>query len=850
MADFFGSSAPFAEPLWYSRVGNPNYNGSHRRLRDEIRSYVDTEIEPFCSEWEANGTVPQQVLSRHSALGYTALLINPSETREYLGEIKLPGQVSPEEWDGFHDLIAIDEMARCGSLGVLWALGCGNAIGCPPIIHFGTAEQKTRWLPRVIRGDIRFCLGITEPEAGSDVANISTTAERRDGVFMVSGTKRWVTNGLTADYCTAAVRTGGQGKGGISILVIPLHAEGVTRTPIQNSGVASSGCASLVFNNVEVPAANLIGAENEGFKLIMLSFNHERLWITGNCLRLARVCLEDAYQHALSRRTFGRPLIDRQVIRLKIANVGMQIVAAYALLESLVQVRDSNFKRAAQSDEVVGTNIGGLCALAKVNAARATELAVRESQQIMGALGYTRGSGPGSRVERISRDMRVLVIGGGSEEVLLQVPRVVESSAVSDGSSLPSAEHNHDLTPPSAFESGGEEVAEREGPLSLTQDTIGMYMQGPDRLSWAVKQVLQHHDAFRTAFVNGPADTGGPIQFLMESPRVAFETIQVADKAADKAAADQGFTNLEGYHYNLEKGDTLKLRKQLKPGALAKDLSYWADLFKQPPARLPTLNVPEAKADSTPTAWAEHEVLARLNCMVSVRIKDRSRKHKATPMHYYLTSFQILLARLTGSADIVIGVADSNSSTLADQATMGYFASLLQFRLPYDPDKTFHEAFFEAKKQMQGAILHGSVPYGALLDHLGLPPPSPQDVHSHAPLFQAVLDYKQGQAESGNIGDAKIVDSRTPRAGSPYHITLEMSDDPTKAPLITVKLQKEKYGLRDAEVVMDAYLSILSIFSRNSALRVEDGRLNQGAKAGNTKLAEQIRMYIFLLLFP
>lgn len=499
--------------------------------------------------------------------------------------------------------------------------------------------------------------------------------------------------------------------------------------------------------------------------------------------------------------------------------------------------------------------------------------------------------------------------GSLDQENAVQVPQVVESSAVSDGSSSSSAEHNHDLTPPSAFESGGEEVTEREAPLSLTQEyawkqlqlplapetfnsTIGMYMQGPlnlDRLSWAVKQVLQRHDAFRTAFVNDPADTGGPIQFIMESPRVAFETIQVADKAA----ADQGFTDLEGYHYDLDKGDTLKLvhyqwspmdhlliiayhrlvgdgwttehlfveigqlysgvklgpapsyadfairqRKQLESGALAKDLSYWADLFKQPPARLPTLNVPEAKADSTPTAWSEHEVSARLNRMVGVRIKDRSRKHKATPMHYYLASFQILLARLTGSADIVIGVADSNRSTLADQATMGYFANLLPVRLPYDPDKIFHEALSEAKEQMRGALLHGAVPYGALLDHLGLPPPSSQDAHSHAPLFQAVFDYKQGQAESGNIGDAKIVDSRTPRAGSPYDITLEMSDDPTKAPLITVKLQKEKYGLRDAEVVMDAYLSILSIFSRNPALRVADGRLNQGAKAGDTKLGE------------
>ncbi|KAL2195287.1 polyketide synthase [Corynascus similis CBS 632.67] len=376
------------------------------------------------------------------------------------------------------------------------------------------------------------------------------------------------------------------------------------------------------------------------------------------------------------------------------------------------------------------------------------------------------------------------------------------------------------LTP---FRTGFAKYAWKQLQLPLEPETfnstIGMYMQGPlnlDRLSWAVKQVLQRHDAFRTAFVNGPADTGGPIQLIMESPRVAFETIQVADKAA----ADQGFTDLEGYHYDLDKGDTLKLvhyqwspmdhlliiayhrlvgdgwttehlfveigqlysgvklgpaPNYLESGALAKDLSYWADLFKQSPARLPTLNVPEAKADSTPTAWAEHEVSARLNCMVSVRIKDRSRKHKATPMNYYLTSFQILLARLTGSAD-------SNRSTLADQATMGYFANQLPVRLPYDADKTFHEALSEAKEQMRGALLHGAVPYGALLDHLGLPPPSSQDVHSHAPLFQAVFDYKQGQAESGNIGDTKIVDSRTPRAGSPYDITLEMSDDPTKAP--------------------------------------------------------------------
>ncbi|KAI9690877.1 MAG: hypothetical protein M1822_008497 [Bathelium mastoideum] len=150
----------------------------------------------------------------------------------------------------------------------------------------------------------------------------------------------------------------------------------------------------------------------------MSSFNHERLWIAGNCLRLARVCLEDAYQHALTRHTFGQPLIQRQTIKLKFANMGMQIMSNYALLESLVQVRES--ARKTEAKDGGEASIGGLCAMAKVSAAKAVESTVRECQQIMGALGYTR-SGPGVRVERISRDVRVLVIGGGSEEILSEM---------------------------------------------------------------------------------------------------------------------------------------------------------------------------------------------------------------------------------------------------------------------------------------------------------------------------------------------------------------------------------------------------------------------------------------------
>jgi alkylation response protein AidB-like acyl-CoA dehydrogenase len=138
-------------------------------------------------------------------------------------------------------VIVGDELNRLGWCGVTWGLGGGNGIGCPPIARFGTPTQRARWLPGVARGELRFCLGITEPEGGSDVARIRTTAERRGDKYVVNGAKKWITNGIWADYCTTAVRTGGDGHGGVSLLVVPLAAEGVRRTRIENQGVHASG---------------------------------------------------------------------------------------------------------------------------------------------------------------------------------------------------------------------------------------------------------------------------------------------------------------------------------------------------------------------------------------------------------------------------------------------------------------------------------------------------------------------------------------------------------------------------------------------------------------------------------
>lgn len=162
------SCIPFADPLWHHpNRPSPYYKESHFRLQRELRTYVDRYISPFCADWETAGSIPSEALARHSSLGYSAVSIYPLAGARYLSGQRLPADIKPEEWDAFHDLVFIDEMARCGYLGVIWGLSCGNSIGAPPLINFGNEEQKRRFLPDVLSGKVRFCLGVTEPDGKS-----------------------------------------------------------------------------------------------------------------------------------------------------------------------------------------------------------------------------------------------------------------------------------------------------------------------------------------------------------------------------------------------------------------------------------------------------------------------------------------------------------------------------------------------------------------------------------------------------------------------------------------------------------------------------------------------------------
>lgn len=162
MVDVFGASSPYAEPLWYSRGHSPYYGPSHRRLRAEARKYVDTYIAPHVEDWEKNGSIPTEVYQRHAKMGYVAQSVYPI-ARDCMSGVTMPANIPIDEWDGFHDLIVIDEIARCGYLGFVWGINCGNAVGLTPVVNFGSPKQRQKFIPDVMKGKTRFCLGITEP---------------------------------------------------------------------------------------------------------------------------------------------------------------------------------------------------------------------------------------------------------------------------------------------------------------------------------------------------------------------------------------------------------------------------------------------------------------------------------------------------------------------------------------------------------------------------------------------------------------------------------------------------------------------------------------------------------------
>ena len=371
-----------------ARLPNPHLTEDHLAWRAQLRRFVDTEIMPFAEEWDEAGEMPLDLWPKAAEVG----LLGLGYPEEYGGT---PGDV----WFGE---IAGEELARVGAGGINASLMV-HGIGLPPVINWGSEAMKAEIAPPILRGEAWISLGITEPGGGSDVASMKTTAVRDGDHFVVNGSKTYITGGMRATWVSTAVRTGGEGPGGVSMLLIPTSAEGFSRTELERKqGWWASDTATLYFDNVRVPVSNLIGEENQGFKVIMTNFNSERMGMAIHMEACARVCLEEAVNWARERQTFGKRLGDHQVIRHKIAMMKQKINATQAYI------------RVCNEAIVRGDPNPGDIALLKVQASEVMEFCAREALQILGGLGFMRGN----RAERIYREVRVNAIGGGSEEIM------------------------------------------------------------------------------------------------------------------------------------------------------------------------------------------------------------------------------------------------------------------------------------------------------------------------------------------------------------------------------------------------------------------------------------------------
>lgn len=361
-------------------------------LRALARDVVAKEVAPHVNRWEAEGELP---LSLHKAFADAGLL-----------GIAFPEEVGGQGGDAIDAAIVTEELLIGGASGGTVASLMTHGIACPHIAHAGTPDLVDRYVRPTLAGELIGALGVTEPGGGSDVAGITTTARREADEYVVNGAKTYITSGIRAQFVTTAVRTGGPGYQGISLLVIDKGLPGFeVSKPLDKMGWRASDTAELSFTDVRVPAAQLVGAEGDGFLLIMRQFQTERLGLSTQAWALAQRALDLTLQWVKDRETFGRPLSSRQVVRHKVAEMARQVwvakTATRAAYEAWLDTGDAVLE----------------VSMAKNTACAAADFVVDEAVQLFGGLGYMRES----EVERLYRDSRILRIGGGTDEIMNEV---------------------------------------------------------------------------------------------------------------------------------------------------------------------------------------------------------------------------------------------------------------------------------------------------------------------------------------------------------------------------------------------------------------------------------------------
>jgi len=399
----YGEGVPFGDPYWYQGMCSPYYDETHIAFRQRVRSFVEKEILPHADEWDQHGYPYKELHPK----AYDAGILGSIYPKE-LGGTPPEGT---EKADMFHELILWDELSRCGTIpaaeGILGQASI-NSMALPPVINYGSQHMREMVARPVIRGEKMICLAISEPTAGSDVANIKTEAIREGDHYLVNGQKKWITGGLWADWFTLCCRTGGPGGAGLSLLLVPAKSEGISVRRLETQGSAAHHTSFISLEDVRVPVENLIGEEGKGFRYVLENFNHERFILAVGANRGARVCLEEAMRYARVRKTFGKRLVEHPVIRSKLADMAQRVESCHDSLERVAY---------QFSCGIPDSSLGGACALLKVQATTTFEFCAREASQVFGGSSVIK-EGKGKLVERLYREVRAIAIPGGSEEIM------------------------------------------------------------------------------------------------------------------------------------------------------------------------------------------------------------------------------------------------------------------------------------------------------------------------------------------------------------------------------------------------------------------------------------------------
>ncbi|MBF6357339.1 acyl-CoA dehydrogenase family protein [Nocardia higoensis] len=370
---------------------NPWTTPERRELRATVRGFVEREVLPHLDQWERDGELPRDLHKKAGELGLLGL--------------QFPEEVGGGGGTAIDTAILCEEIHQAGGSGGLFAslFTCGIAV--PHIVASGNQELIDRYVKPTLAGDMIGSLAITEPGGGSDVNNLSTTARLEGDHYIVNGAKTYITSGCRADFVVTAVRTGGKGSAGISLLVVDKGTPGFTVSrKLEKMGWQASDTAELSYVDVKVPVSNLVGPENAGFYLIAGAFVSERLGLAVQGYSQAQRCLDLTLEWVRNRETFGRPLISRQAVQNTVTEMARRIDVARVYSREVA-------RRAAEGE----TDLIAEVCFAKNTAVEAAEWVAHQAVQLHGGMGYMREA----EVERQYRDIRLLGIGGGTSEILL-----------------------------------------------------------------------------------------------------------------------------------------------------------------------------------------------------------------------------------------------------------------------------------------------------------------------------------------------------------------------------------------------------------------------------------------------